>query len=237
MLQLGTKYQINPLRQEAISRLVFYFPPRLEDFKNRHATDWEGRIPGCDDQVFCDGPIDYIDTCHAWAVIVLARALDIPALLPPAFYLAAQYEPSEVFTDFTDNDDMTWTLSAEDTRRAIVGQEQLRRRTTELRMYLTDKPSSECIDRKACTETQSAIARIVLEDAYHDTKALLHATSFEKARPLCDICMDHFLSHYEQARSKSWSELAEYFDLKDVEWPVANSAEEEVCLFADFLLS
>ncbi|TCD67813.1 hypothetical protein EIP91_011941 [Steccherinum ochraceum] len=225
MLQLGTKYQIHHLRQEAISRLVFYFPPRLEDFKNRHATDWVGSDSGNDDQFSPDGAISNITTCHVWTVIVLARALDLPALLPPAFYLAAQYDTLLVFEESSDEDGVDWTLSADDTRRVVVGQEQLRRRSTEFLVFLTDKPSPGCASRRGCMDVQHTILRTLVQEAYLDTAALLHARWIDEY-PLCSACTDHFTSHYEQERMRTWSELAEYFVLKEVKWPATNSVEQ-----------
>lgn len=230
MLQLGTKYQIHQLRQEAMDRLVCYFPPRLEDFKNLHASDWEGRDPDDDSGSFPDGAVD-ICLDDTWTILVLARALDIPALLPPAFYLAVQYDVPYFFEDHIDKDNVHWTLNSDDTRRIIMGQEALRRRSIEFLDYFTDAPSSNCVDRQRCAKEQHRIRKIHLKAAHYDTRALVHA-AWVKGTNVCSTCIDHFVSHYEEERTKTWSELAEYFDLKEVEWPVTDSTGDQVCLFA-----
>ncbi|TCD67814.1 hypothetical protein EIP91_011942, partial [Steccherinum ochraceum] len=65
MLQLGSKYQMHRIRQDAVNRLTFYFPRRLKDFKNTYATtstDPSLAMRACAEDpsiygVFPDGPI------------------------------------------------------------------------------------------------------------------------------------------------------------------------------------
>ncbi|TCD67811.1 hypothetical protein EIP91_011939 [Steccherinum ochraceum] len=227
MLQLGTKYQIHHLRQEAIGRLEIYFPLRLQDFKNRFGSDWEGRVPG-DGNFFprVHDTIDDVAEDDIWTTIVLARALDVPALLPPSFYLAAQCLTPDVFREHIDEDGVRWSLSSDDIQRIIVGQEALRKRSIEFLDYFTDAPSPNCVERRTCAKELRSVRRDQLTEAHYDTSALIHAT-WVKNSDLCSTCIDYFVSHYEEERTKTWSELAVYFELKEVEWPVTDSTEDQ----------
>lgn len=231
MLQLGRKYQIQKLRQEALTRLECYFPPRLEDFKNRFASDWEGRDPDDEVKVFSDDAIEDVRLCDTRTVIILARSLHIPALLLPAFYLAAQSDILQVFEDHIDVDGVYWKLDVDDTRRIIVGQEALRKRSLEFLGYITKVPSPHCARKQICAGVLYAILRTELKVAHHDTRALVHAAWIEDAG-LCSICTDFFVSYYELQRRQTWSELAGYFDLKGVKWPVTNRTGVQVCFYS-----
>lgn len=84
MLKLGTKYEIQFLRSDAIKRLEEYFPTQLENFRNKWANS------GPDSEEALSGHSIDIELAHAIPVIQLARTYNVPHILPPAFYLCAQ---------------------------------------------------------------------------------------------------------------------------------------------------
>ncbi|KAG5637601.1 hypothetical protein H0H81_003993 [Sphagnurus paluster] len=86
VLRLSTKYLVEHLRQRCISRLSLDWPSTLVgwDLREQQATDLHGRYMPRES---CTHPI---------LVIQLAIDLDLPFLLPAAFYDLSRYGPSKI---------------------------------------------------------------------------------------------------------------------------------------------
>ncbi|THH29928.1 hypothetical protein EUX98_g4276 [Antrodiella citrinella] len=88
MLRMGTKYQVDHVREEAISRLRLCFPSTLHTFPARNVY--------LQDPGFVLAEHISLTKKDAIGVVNLARAFDLDFLLPPAFYLCAQLDYDEL---------------------------------------------------------------------------------------------------------------------------------------------
>ena len=88
MLCLGSKYQVDHVRDEAIHRLRRCFPSKLSAFPARNVY--------LQDPGFALMESIFLRKKDAIGVVNLARAFDLNFLLPPAFYLCAQLDYDEL---------------------------------------------------------------------------------------------------------------------------------------------
>lgn len=200
MLQLGRKYSIDALAEGAIDRLQVYFPTKLIQFVN----DWTD----CNLNDF-DEPCDFPQ--HTIAVINLARQLDLPRLLPSAFYLAAQLSEEILVLGYKDDGGRQWRLSREDLYKCLVGRSSLHERDIH---YLTARPCTDCLRRDECTKQLDSCK----DTGVNNFTAPL--ASFTGRLKLCEKCSSHFGAKQLAQRKEAWNNLANFFLLEGLEWPV-----------------
>lgn len=83
LFRLGSKYQVDHVRGEVLSRLERCFPTKLESWTPnlRMATKY---------------PPLTIEPQDSIAVVNLARTYDLPQLLPAALYMCCQLKPNQL---------------------------------------------------------------------------------------------------------------------------------------------
>ena len=215
MLQLGKKYHIDTLRQDAIRRLAEYFPSELDSFRNAYTDENVSYLDG-----FVGDALD-IRPRNAIAVVVLAQQCNVPRFLPPAFYLCAQLEMDEILCGYTDEDGSHWELSKEDMKRCLLGQQALRLNSQKRdRFVLEAKHCLTCNTRNTqrCTTVLESYRKYWWDTGGDDSRAL-YQSSWIANLGLCNSCLRHFSSKHDAVIKETWGDLAHCFDL-EVKWPI-----------------
>ncbi|KAH8101938.1 hypothetical protein BXZ70DRAFT_1063939 [Cristinia sonorae] len=216
MLQLGSKYAVEPVRQDAIRRLKAVFAADLDTFEDRSyciTTDQ-------------DMDLDFVkvELRDAIAVVDLAQSFDLPMLLPLALYLCAQLDPKTLIFGFTDVNGKTWSLSSDNIYRVLLGLPQLRRASIVQQKFVQlQELSPECVSVENCKDILSQAAEDFLL-ALHDDANPLSGTSWLIRMGLCFPCQGTHRVRINKEREELWADLAKIFEL-DVQWPPAEEVE------------
>ncbi|TCD68723.1 hypothetical protein EIP91_010007 [Steccherinum ochraceum] len=132
MINLGFKYQIAYIRDEAIRRLRICFPDKLDDVQLAFGYD-------------ADGWFDFKETLpvslevqDAVAVVNLCHKYSLDFLLPAAFYCCAQLS-NKALADVIQQDDPERELSKADTVRLLDGVDQLKKAVLRTSRWLSDE--------------------------------------------------------------------------------------------------
>ncbi|KAK7690491.1 hypothetical protein QCA50_005589 [Cerrena zonata] len=135
VLRLGRKYQVSHIAEEAVRRLEFVCPP-----------------PGRNLMAYIWSRIDtYKGGGMAISIVKLARAYDLPGLLPFAFYMCCQLSIDKLIYGVELEDGSVDRLSLEDLARCLHGKEQIVARTVSLTQKLLHQSiSPERFCKKRC---------------------------------------------------------------------------------------
>ena len=212
-LRIGTKYQIEHLRQNAVQCLEACIPT------NEYLSFVEAIY-----KLNNDSPLVIHDVTffHAIIIINLAPQCDVIQFLPGAFYwCASSLTPAELIAGYEDDDGNQWDLSKQDLSRCLEGQQHLctalfDRQKTLLKAQL----ASTCERRENClSEMHEAREKNRRTPIPEFPDPLNRPSWFDY---LCPPCKLHFSGLFEQKASEIWPQLAHFFEL-DVEWPIGGS--------------
>ena len=124
MVRLGTKYQIDHIREDAIHCLSEYFPTQLDLFRNS-STELEGidanKFRRVGNARFLGGAIGEMTFQHAIVVLKLAQECHLPQFLPTAYYICAQLEVGTLLRQYVDVDGGQWKLSRDELEKVLIG--------------------------------------------------------------------------------------------------------------------
>lgn len=223
MLRLGTKYLIDHLRQDAIRRLKQRFPPRLADFRNLYASNEDSFTSK---HPLGNEAIELGDIQTAIAVVCLGRSMDVPSILPPAFYLCAQLVYP--IDGYTDKNGTHWELARDDLRVCLHGELKLRKAcVSQTKFALCATCSPNCKEQVECVSKMKDSAPKFWSGLHKEAEALAEADWITEIG-LCSICEAHFVSLHMAHREKVWRDLAKHFQLTAViEWPIEDVPESE----------
>ncbi|KAH8101867.1 hypothetical protein BXZ70DRAFT_1017995 [Cristinia sonorae] len=154
MLRLGSKYQIQHLRDDAVKRLGSIFPTSLVAFRN-YFTNFGGfsnrkDADGCTSR----NPFISIDMEHrdCLAMLNIAQRLQLDHMLPQIYYLLALLPNRDLVRGYEDNAGNYWRLSINELQIVLDGQVALRRRTALLLQFIQLRsPSPSCLAESFCT--------------------------------------------------------------------------------------
>ena len=118
-LRLGHKYDIPDLQGCATNRLKACFPENLKDFRNKFTLPAKKYSEEGD--LWFDPPLLRKNHEEVLGVIVLARAYDLPSLLPSAFYLASLLPYYLRTGDAQDQDGNLLLLHKDDLAASFIG--------------------------------------------------------------------------------------------------------------------
>jgi len=210
-LHLGTKYQIDALKRQAVSRLRAAYPETLRGFNALLASDMHK--PGYGLQ---------ISSAHAIAVISLAWKFELFTLLPSAFYLCAQLSPERLTEGLVDGADPLLKLSPKDLERCLRGQIELRWWCLHQKNFILQAGlSDECDEPHECSDRMEAARVIFTHNIRRDDASALGDSFWIAAMELCKRCTEQFSLSHSTERSEVWPGLATMFDLSDVvPWPM-----------------
>lgn len=219
MLRLGSKYQVDHVRDEAIHRLRRCFPSKLSAFPARNVY--------LQDPGWALSESISLRKKDAIAVVNLARAFDLDFLLPPAFYLCAQLDDDELVDGVTDDFGEPVKLSSHDLKICIQGRTSLTKADVRsLKPLFFPKPSDKCFKAQGgeCIEVKRQLVQELWYENLANPNALVEATHWLKSyavsrqNPLCSPCVEELMEAYDLQRQKTWDSLGKYFQVPT--WPI-----------------
>lgn len=211
LLQLGSKYQIERMKTDAIRRLKTCFPDNLEDFVNAR-TDRD-LFDNKDDSKFYQSTALSLHFSHCRDVITLARRHDLDSLLPSAFYAYAQMKMEGIIN--ADAARVMSRMSNADRARCVNGRFNLKmalRRN--LLVTLQQAGISDCLTPQSCTNKRMERTECLC-DWDVSSWALMDKRIFKRdfALNFCATCTNRCTSTYDKKRQETWTNLRAYFDL------------------------
>ena len=221
-MELGTKYHVNHLRYEAVSRLQELLPMRLFEFRypERFAPDLDESV---NDTILLTNDYTCLRVEAVPVVINLAWKFHVYSILPAAFYLCAQFPSKLLFrVCFDPNKKMPYRLSDEDLRRCVVGQAKLRRQAiTRGGFALESQISPTCEQHDVCEEALASYEKEGLNiETLHEDHNALRATSWTTAADICDDCRRYHEDKIDTAKGAIWESLLQTFDLPPAGSPI-----------------
>ncbi|KAK7690525.1 hypothetical protein QCA50_005623 [Cerrena zonata] len=219
LLRLGNKYGLVDLEQEAIARLQRLFPSDLQDFQNGYTeSDYERENM----HLFCSTSRIRLRSSDAIAAVNLARAYNIPSILPAAFYICSRL-PVELLVQGVSTPKGTSPniLSRVDLIRCWNGQIELGRRYG-LKMQAM---SNAIAQRPACTgswhcqelkktweaeddrdtDCQDALGCCLVGSQWVTTDD----------EELCAACHSRRVLLWDDFRQSTWDDLPKIFDVEN----------------------
>ncbi|KAJ7458972.1 hypothetical protein FB451DRAFT_1097548 [Mycena latifolia] len=193
-LRLGKKYRIQPLYDNGLLRLKSAFPPTRDEYsqnRSRERISFGGPgAPGSKSTIAVD-------------TILLARELDIPSLLPAAFWLAA----TQLELLAAPN---TSSLSEADRTLLISSAKPLRVAHANYLFGWLDDVNSDCIQRVMCDKKKTMNA-LTLWKPPGLSPFFSWAPSLAKG--LCNSCAAAGRDYHSTGSQRLWDELPSFFGL------------------------
>ena len=205
MLRLGSKYNIEHIRSEAIRRLKQCFPDSLEDFRTRDTDSNLVFLPEdeAEKHAFFPGSSTSLEMEDAVAVINMARAHNLDFLLPAAFYVCTAIPFRDIMSGYRDDWGEFWKLSDDDIVRYVDGQGNLRKADAQnFAWALLSGLSNKCKDKDGCANSlrilrKSLWKRIPLcQQALSDSGRIPHFLN----GTLCAPCLSEAKRRYDIER-------------------------------------
>jgi hypothetical protein len=199
-LRMGTKYDIKPLRAIAVKRLHVLFPSTVHEL--REANELRSQL--------ADAP-DYIKI-----VIELALPLDIPEVLPCAFWMRTPNGSDELVwqsAEFRAADGQIYSLSPSSVLKCVRGAWALADRFRQcLKEVLECSP--ECTTPNACSTCFMYELRQSLQAGCElDMFLSWHNVTFLSLLHVCIHCLGQMMRTWDADLEKAWKELPPFFDL------------------------
>lgn len=219
MLRLGSKYQVDHVRDEAIHRLRRCFPSKLSAFPARNVY--------LQDPGFALMESIFLRKKDAIGVVNLARAFDLNFLLPPAFYLCAQLDYDELVDGVKDDcvEGGIMKLSPYDLKLCIKGRGLLTKADVRsLQPLFFPVASAGCQKTAECIDTKRALVQELWYENLANPNALVEARHWLKSyalgrqNPLCPSCVEDLMDAYDVQRQQTWDSLGEFFEVSP--WPI-----------------
>ncbi|KAK7690545.1 hypothetical protein QCA50_005643 [Cerrena zonata] len=222
LLRLGTKYKITELREEAVARLRVCFPRRLGSFINSLSMRNDAGF-SCVPDVIAMGISDVLE------VINLARAHDIPDILPPAFYICSTLSPVQMVPVKTWDDDPPTLLSPKDLRRLLRGKDSLIQEDNDFMLLLRTefRPNLKSC-KQLCHRRFNAAFNSNPESLPDAGTFLVQNFWVNEVLPDKDFCVDCIEDMVEEVnrhRREIWSNLGKTFDCGP--WPLPDDVDLE----------
>lgn len=198
-------------------RLEVCFPDTdecLVHFKNVYTTC----PPEDDDYLYFDPPLIHMRIDEVPGVINLARAFDLPSLLPAAFYLSSLVHTETLINGSEDEDDNKILLSKSDLTACINGRFYLMQHEIIGVLGMREKVSSLCrVSADSCDISSlfqsDTGGSLMIESA----GAGLQSDSWLSLylRKVCPECEKGMRAEWNLYRHKTWSKLPLIFDLDE----------------------
>lgn len=202
LLQLGIKYQIDYVRDEAISVIKLVFPPSYDEYMEND----EDRVT------------EQTDTEDAVVVINLAWKHGLHSLLPGAF-LACTLMLNQDLACSTGRSELA-KLSPRDLKRCLDGREILQFKYFDRHLPLANAVTSgDCSDYEECRED---IETWWSRNSWSCIKAIFELDFDPMEEPfwikdvnVCESCHRYYEDADRDAREVFYHDLADIFDLKN----------------------
>ncbi|TCD63692.1 hypothetical protein EIP91_005097 [Steccherinum ochraceum] len=209
LLQLGIKYQIDYLRDEAISVLEVIYPPSFAKYVLYQQSNSTLRVT---EQTYTQDPI---------VVINLAWKHNLPSLLPGAFFVCALL-PNRTLAAAAAGapakDDQLTKLSVDDLVRCLNGREALQSMFLDRYAFLDKGVVTEgCISPRTCegslTERRQDHMWTYVNDVVDRDFDPLQVFDWVEWLHVCDPCRREFEQADYEARQKIYEAVPGMFEL------------------------
>ncbi|KAJ3489498.1 hypothetical protein NLI96_g2079 [Meripilus lineatus] len=211
LLRLGTKYQIQHLREEAIRRLGACFPSSLKKFER--IIDGPAVKQG---EISCrEVEITYED---AITVIDMARNLDVPSLLPPAFVACTRLPSEQLIRGVVDGCGDQSYLSKSDLILIVDAQKTLKSEALRSIGSLLTISSPRCIKNisrgRPCKREKQAILEAIWSGQVApaiDPFTKLTRPNLPVQDAMCEPCWEAFHEQRQKVARDVWASLGVLF--------------------------
>ncbi|TCD68379.1 hypothetical protein EIP91_010888 [Steccherinum ochraceum] len=199
-LRLGTKYQLDLLRDEAMKKLAQRYPETLKDY-----DAWVTQSNPSDESRWSQERGDII-------AVNLARKFDLHGLLPAAFLACSQLSIKRLVVDpehtGPDYEDLT-ILSFADLRRCLSGREQLH----DFYMSRYHFPPT-CRSSASCESTIKVLKEEAWDELFEEyLQTPLRSFEWAEHTALCSACVRSFSISDLEERERMWGLLKSIFKL------------------------
>jgi len=203
MLHFGKKYEMEMLRQEAISCLLSEFPADLDK--------WSDESPHA---------VDIYRTANSlFALLAVAHEHSITSVLP-AIYLriCLVHDLDDIFYGFKhiSKDSL---MANQLFINCLSGREALHRSVSRLTLTWLRNPNQECKVPKQCWKEKTKLITELWDSSFDECQAFV-MSSWKKhqtvLRGLCSACLEVGRVAYSNGRIINWEELKTNFGLDDV---------------------
>ncbi|KAI5896285.1 uncharacterized protein SCHCODRAFT_02187853 [Schizophyllum commune H4-8] len=212
-LQMGQKYLIAALWDDAVERLRYEFPDRLEVYQERR----EGREkPGY--TRFCVEPGRTFWLAH---LLDTARSVGLQTIMPALCFRVSEGSSIENLTQGL-LDDITSDVMSMHTRNVLLGGriKTLAAQVKLIRVAFSEPqpPSQECTDRNACREARRRMFDYLLETLEKERSYALFCPWSERLQvspnlKCCVACAETILRTVKEERQVIWDSLPSFFGL------------------------
>lgn len=227
MLRLGTKYQFDDIREEAISRLRIYFPSSLADFRNELTTP-RGPVASDYPKVFWhSNTISDFNCNHSLIVVTLARTFELNDLIPSAMFVCSALAFEVMVFGVEDAYGNTVKLSSDDLLLCLRGRELLvGRNLTNVKFLFEGDLSMKCENNDACIESHRLMLTAYGKgDWVVDGSPLQDSGWIQRgavSKGMCPPCVRALVKSYDAQRQDLWNCLGHYFGVPV--WPITQKA-------------
>ncbi|KZP28181.1 hypothetical protein FIBSPDRAFT_275953 [Athelia psychrophila] len=219
-LRLGTKYDIELLRAEALNRLHYEYPSTLEEYDK--INKWS-MING-----------RWGDGTH-FAVVNLAREQGLLSVLPLSLYLSCcyPYSTSEIATGIPSDDGTTSRMLPDDLIRCLGAWNSIGIKQSTMTLAWINLPIyPNCKNSTQCTKLRVKVMKRVFYPfveffGLHTWREFETCWVYpEENLDMCDSCYAVAERLHEDGRSKFWETLPGIFGLP--EWEELRKEREEL---------
>lgn len=213
MLRLGSKYEVDHIRDDAIFRLQLCFPSSIAEYDSSLHVNCK------------QPPISDITISDAICVVNLARKFDLNAILPIAFYTCCQLDNRSIIKGVTYPNGTTEKLSIDDTLLCLDSRDTLlQENTTNTAFLCAPTASDSCIHTSICIRGMRSLIRTAQkEEIFARDDPLKNFNSFLVRHAsevgICELCVEYMASQWKKGRARTWKGLGKLFKVKD--WPPA----------------
>jgi len=204
VLCLSTKYEVTYLRTRIIRDLCSTFPTKLDQWRLRDAY-----------------LVEYFDW-RPLAVVLLAKEMDIPAVLPAALcsFTTGLGNLNDILAGTTLPDGSTLSLDRATADLCVVAREQLgsRVRDTLLKSYFEGDAADNCQTADHCNMRRINTLRLYEKtpNTLVPHPFLLEMLSFRpniQMTGVCGACIEEAEATFDDEQNKLWEELPSFFNL------------------------
>ncbi|KAJ7879307.1 hypothetical protein B0H14DRAFT_1614643 [Mycena olivaceomarginata] len=202
ILRLAHKYDIPYLRRRALEHLEPIYPARLTKYDSRDSDP--------------DVTLDYESSIQALALVEVASEVDVPWLLPVAYYNICRWDLATITAS------RLWLALGEKQRRVcLVGSQRQMRQYPKIVHFLSvskDRNDEDCLDWAECNRIRLTFLQLGPQLCPYMNWPLeiwsggpLWAAL--AGMGLCEPCTTEAKARHAAARQECWDELPRMFDL------------------------
>jgi len=201
-LRLSTKYIVPILRIRALNQILTAYPATLEEFQSLLENPGASRIEAFDGMEV--------------AVVNLGEELDIPRLLPTAYYKLVSQQDDRFSLEGVVNPSTPnaapAVLSYQAMKRCMIGRDLLRRETVRGIYGFVFNVCPHHIS--TCNCARMIALREIDDGLLAKTLGAFHGVMVDM-KSLCSNCQKSFSAEYPRLREIVWERLPNYFGLQD----------------------